>query len=70
MSCNWYEMGIFRQSVHNHPDVIISINDPLSGPRTKSMTMYSHFHRGMRSGCSNPPGLRCYAFTCWQIPQS
>ncbi|KAK9133408.1 hypothetical protein Scep_012936 [Stephania cephalantha] len=28
MSCNWYEMGRFRHSVHNHRDGIISMNIP------------------------------------------
>ncbi|KAK9111829.1 hypothetical protein Scep_019348 [Stephania cephalantha] len=26
MSCNWYEIGRFRQSVYNHPDEIMSMN--------------------------------------------
>ena len=32
---------------------------------TKSMTMLSHFHWGMSSGCNVPPGLWCSIFAFW-----
>lgn len=33
----------------------------------KSIVIFSHFYSGIDSDWSNPDGLRCSAFTCWQI---
>jgi len=41
----------------------------LDRPTTKSMVIFSHFHFGIGSGCSNPAVLCNSTLTCWHTRQ-
>ena len=39
----------------------------LGRPTMKSIVIWSHFHSGISSGCSSPPGRWCSVLTFWQV---
>jgi hypothetical protein len=55
MNCN--KMGIFRESVHDHPDESFFL--AVRGKATiKSILMSSHFHVGIDKGWSTPADFK------------
>ena len=63
---DWYEMGIFSESIDNNPNGIF-LWSGMGQSDAKSIKIESHFHVGISKGLNLPTGHWCLAFILWQV---